>query len=247
MKKESIKGLVCIGAPKCGTTLLYKQIVKDNQFNNPLEKELDFWNCKKNVLDSNSPYMRKLPRTLQKIFKDFNQNDFFNFYKTSDFSKAFLDFSPDYMRLEKGTMLEMQEFYDDLKIILCIRNPLDRVESHFNYALRLRRNLFLRCLKWCYYQFSKTKLATSYSEVFDNWCDVIGEENIIIICYEDLVSSSEVVSQQLSKFIGVPIDINVNNYVNKTEYKSIFSENLRKRVTNFYQDQFIFWRRNRCK
>ena len=93
MKKESFKGLVCIGAPKCGTTLLYKQIVKDNQFNNPLEKELDFWNCKKNVLDSNSPYLRKLPRTLQKIFKDFNQNDFFNFYKTRDFSKAFLDFS----------------------------------------------------------------------------------------------------------------------------------------------------------
>ena len=151
------------------------------------------------------------------------------------------------MRLGKGTMLEMHEFYDDLKIILCIRNPLDIVESHFNYALRLRRNLFLRCLIWCYYQFSKTKLATSYSEVFDNWCDVIGEENIIIVCYEDLVSSSEVVSQQLSKFIGAPVDISVNDYVNKTEYKSIFSENLRKRVTNFYQDQFIFWRRNRCK
>lgn len=243
---NKIKGLVCVGAPKCGTTLLFKGVSGTGQVNIPSKKELNFWNCQTNIPGADSPYIRSFPRFLQKLLKIFNRNDIFNYYESCDLSKWFVDFTPAYMTLEKRAIIEMHDFYDDLKIILCIRNPADRVESHFNYSLRLKRNFYLRFMKWWYYRFSKCRAATSYLHVFEKWREIVGEEKIIVICYEDLITHPKIISESLSAFMGVSIDIDVDEFINKTDYRSTFNSDLRSKVNLCYEEDVRFWSGNRC-
>lgn len=244
-KKTKKKALICVGAPKAGTTWLYHEFLKyDDRFNFPKEKELNFWNCAQHIRGKKPGLWKRFPRTLRKIFSSLFGYDFWENYPQRNDELSYLDFTPDYMSLSEEKIHQINALFDEVKVILCIREPVARIESHYNYALRKWFNFYLYPLKAVYHLMPKTVKASSYTDVYEKWCRCIGNESVLVTVYEDMVANPDCVAGQIGDFAGIDFTLG-RAVVNKTEYKSRFSEALRTRIKQKYAAEYAFWERSR--
>jgi len=105
------KFLIVPGLPKSGTTFLYSQLSKQTgHFNVPTErKEIDYFR------------------------RGSNYDEYVGLFNTTDEEKAFLDASPLYLDniVENSARINECTTGHDLKFVVCIRNPLERIYSHY--------------------------------------------------------------------------------------------------------------------
>ena len=104
-----------IGTVKSATSWVFQCIKEHPEADLPDTKELKFFNREEE-------YSRGM-------------DYYFAYFKACDPNKITGEFTPRYL-YDTGTVARIKKYLPDVKLIVCLRNPIDRAISHVNYAKR---------------------------------------------------------------------------------------------------------------
>ena len=197
-----------IGAAKSGTTSLYRLLSRHTDIYIPAAKELSFFN-------SSQYYKGK------------------NFYLETWFSgatqKIWGDCSPQYF-FDPITPKRIHNLFPQTKFILILRNPIDRLISHFDHAKRL--DLFegtldeeiaaiLKQKSIEYYLnmsspkgFEQLIRYSQYGLIMQSYLKYFTLDRFFILFYDEFISQPEVCIKDICTWLGVN-----EIQINKTDTK----------------------------
>ena len=188
------------GAPKAGTTSLYKYLSVHPEIFMSSPKEVNYFSnneIKAQGLYYNSFMVKELAE-YQKLFdKVINE-------------KAIGEASVSYLFYPK-TPQKIKKIIPDVKIIIILRNPLERGYSHYlmDYKLGLVKLPYDQIVyrksnhKYIdlYYQ-QYVELGLYYEQV-RRYIDIFGETNVKIILNEDMNKDTKSVVKEILEYLGV--------------------------------------------
>lgn len=191
---------VGIGAMKAASGWLYRCLIAHPEVVGPRRKELHFFS------DSHA-YAKGIK------------------HYAAEFAECPLDmitgeYTPIYM-FAPETAPRVRRWLPRVKLIACLRNPVERAFSHYRYALSLRGRLSL-------YSTFEAALANDpelvqrgmYGEQLERYYALFPPENILVLMQDDIRASPQEVLGQLYEFVGVSnpsfIPPNMAESVNRT-------------------------------
>lgn len=128
------------------------------------------------------------------------------------------DISPMYSLLQPASIAGIRAQYPDVKIIIGLRDPIDRIWSHAKMMMMKGNGLsgdeMLEST-----QFSKTVsssrqfMANDYVALVKNWREHFPEEQIFIYYYEELEADSRRLFERICTFLG--LEYIPNDYVSQ--------------------------------
>ena len=174
-----------VGAPKAGTTSLYHYLDEHPQVEMSLQKEPDYFSDK--AIQSQGLYYSK-----KRIDTKEKYNGLFNTQKKD---VVFGEGSVSYL-FYPNVAEDIKLYNPNAKIIIMLRNPIDRAFSHYlmDYRLGLVRDSFEDIINkkskhknahLFYQQYIK---VGEYTDQLKRYFDVFDKENILLIDYEDFKS-----------------------------------------------------------
>lgn len=126
-----------VGAAKSGTTSLYQMLLEHPQVFFPSSKKEPMFFCFDGI---------KMPDEIKELNEEFkdqavrNPNDYFDLYKAAEEGQVAIDGTTSYLYRHATTISSMKRHYGDrlqeVKIIIMLRNPVDRAWSHYNFLIR---------------------------------------------------------------------------------------------------------------
>jgi hypothetical protein len=184
---------ICVGVQKAGTSTFHDIIKQHPSLELPLYKETHFFN-------DNNKYRKGIDHYFEFYFK--KKKKLFMGEITPEYS--YFDYCAD--RIHKA--------FGAIKILLILRNPVDRAYSH--YLMTRRRGLEPLSFKEALEQ-ETNRLNTydnainfsyidrgRYVEQIKRFQHKFGNENVKIILFEDLIKNTEKTILSVSSFIGLP-------------------------------------------
>jgi len=200
-----------IGAMRCGTTWIADKIRKHPEVFMPeIFKELHFFD--------------------QFYYKGIEWFEL-NFNKKEK-SQIAGEFTPKYLRDEKVPYL-IKKHYPNSKLIISIRNPIERAFSHYNF---LQKN---KGIKSDFYNslFDKNYeilIAGLYGEQIQTYLKLFPQNNIHIIFFEDIISNPKDVVKKLYAFLEI------DHHFRPMELSKILNKrsSVRFRYFNIYNKYF---------
>lgn len=177
---------MCIGAQKSGTTWLYQQLIQHPAIHFPGGKEVHFWNQRIKT-DGLSWY--------QQLF-------------SADPSCIEGDITPAYSMLDESEIRRIKAEYPDIRLLLMLRNPIERAWSAALMALaRAEMTHDEASDQWFLDHFNSqgSRLRGDYVRTIRNWSAVYGMETLLVLDYERLSTEPLSVLRECSAFIGVPM------------------------------------------
>lgn len=185
-----------IGAQKAGTTSLYDWLGQHPQVYAPEEiKDYHFF--------TNENFFKKGTKHLE------------SFYKKGDTDIA-LHGAVNYMYFHNKACQRIQDYNKDIKIIICLRNPIKRATSAYNYFKRTLReeNTFEQAietelkgeLNTFEQQSNNTYLQHGYyAEQIQPFINMFGKENCHFVLFEELIDKQKQqnVMKEVCDFLGV--------------------------------------------
>lgn len=208
-----------VGAPKCATSWTYKCLAEHPEICMGRPKEIHFFHI-------NDPSGKA----------DWKYEKGLDFYK-SHFShcepnQIFGEFGPQYFD-DPDVPLLIKKHFPNAKLIINLRNPVDKIFSHYNHSL------------------SKNKKQISFEEIIENpeWIekftkfehhlkrffDNFPKENILINIYEDIEKDPVKFIQRIYKFVGAD-----ESYVPKLAHTHVNAAITRYSKKNKKIKRFIF-------
>lgn len=190
--------LFLVGAAKAGTTLLFKELIKDKKFSFGEEKEPHALICENPDLES-----------------------YYRLFQTE--SEYIVDASVSYLPNHNTVIKNINKIGKNAKIIAVLRNPFDRAISHYQYYKHLEYetsevneafydlhrvnndpwesnfNPYLECS--LYYD-----ALVNYAENFD----------ILILKFDDLISANASVEKSIKDFLNADISLQSIQPTNQT-------------------------------
>ncbi len=246
-----------LGNQKCATTWLYQYLSKNSCFEGGFAKEYHIWDAldipilQKNLVTSRPKkhFERREMRYKMQHSSDFYFDYFQSLYKDSITLSA--DITPSYSSLKiprlKYIKSKFCERDIDVKVIILIRNPINRIKSAVRYNLdrhnydegiELGETDFYCALNQ-YYQSEHCRIRTSYNETIANAYEVFDESKVYIGIYENMFEVSEL--EKLSQFLQVPVNHSfVSVGVNKTEKKGEEDSSLDMEIRSAYADVYEY-------
>ncbi|PIR43012.1 hypothetical protein COV24_05160 [candidate division WWE3 bacterium CG10_big_fil_rev_8_21_14_0_10_32_10] len=205
-----------IGAPRSGTTWVYNCLKEHPQIQMSFEKEISFFNDTggmfHNYIDSN--YKKGLNWYI-KQFPIYNKN------------KKFGSFTVFYL-YDKKAAQRIKKHFPNTKIIVVLRNPVDRTYSHYWWY------------KKGYFEIEKSGSfeeaivnnpeyveRSKYYKYLKRYYKIFGKDKIHVIIFYDIVNRPRKVIRDLYKFLNVdhtytPLTLRTKvNTAKKTKYKLI--------------------------
>lgn len=113
----------CVGAPRCGTTTLSALIGRHPQVYSSPIKETNFFSHMSDRVSPNG------------VSIDMYEMFYFGWRD----EPILTDFSPNYLRNSRA-IDGLYDYNSDAKIIVCLRNPVDRTLSNFFYSLKTHKS-----------------------------------------------------------------------------------------------------------
>lgn len=211
--QELLPKFLCVGGAKCGTTSLYEYLKQHPEIFLPAQKELHFFSYPELSQNTNGPGMKHV---LKDLIKD--KGGYYKQYRTSDKNKVSGDISPSYLIYPKS-IERIKKMLGDPKIIIMLRNPVERVYSQYLHLRRAAREdlTFEDALEaenaridagwgdmWHY------KSSGFYSKYVSSYVDAFSIDNVHIILMDDLKSDPKRIISSVFDFIGVDSSIEVN-------------------------------------
>lgn len=211
MKEPNV---LCIGFAKCGTTTLYDIFKQHKDIYLSNIKEPLFWG---NQLLESRGYEWYLDRYYHFANKDvvMEINPIIGKYKTAEEIKS--------------------NYPANTKIVIMIRNPIQRLYSNFKMNLidgtsfhtikdNLTDSTSMSFEKWLFDEYvsydgsDKVSFVSqprmykngNYFNVIHNYINTFGKENVKIIFFEDFIKDTKKVCEDLMNFIGVENDKSIN-------------------------------------
>ena len=221
-----------VGAPKAGTTSLYFYLNEHPQIEMSSVKEPDYFSNKE-MQTQNLYYKKQRIDTLKKYNALYSEKK--NLVR-GEASVSYLYYN--------GVPKKIFEYNTKSKIIIMIRNPVERAFSHYlmdkrlgyiseNFETIINQKYSDKKLNLFYQQYIE---LGKYTEQIKRYFDVFRSENILFIDYDDFVSRT---SQEIDKVYSfLNIDNSATSQVNKI-YNSYTNPN-NKIVSYLYS--FVFLR-----
>ena len=141
------------------------------------------------------------------------------------------EFTPTYL-YSKVVAKRINWFYPDVKLIVCLRNPVYRAYSHYNYdkALGLIPQVPFEEVVERYIP------SGMYSKHLKVYYDLFPKENIFVMKYENIEKDPQKFMDEIYSFLGLN-SIKVSgeriNYANQVEHRSYFVEGVFKSLFAF--------------
>jgi len=131
--KNKLPNFLIVGAPKCGTTSLYYYLKQHPDIFMPTMKEPRFFLSE----TMNFPHQGIDDRRVDKMIIK-NLDDYKKIYLEADQEKARGDASAGNLYFYKKVIPGIKAYLGDPKIIISLRNPLDRAFSNYTFNTKYR-------------------------------------------------------------------------------------------------------------
>ena len=188
--------LFIVGGMKCGTSILYDFLCEDPRICGARGKEVHYFT----------------------LHEDRGEAWYLDHFKPGKDYRYYLDASPTYLDMADRMDIpsKIKAFEPDAKIIILIRDPIDRIISHFSHYRKV--NKFAEVQKMTIQQFADAlldaptgqnnlvDLAREFSffkKKIDLYSDVFGSQNVFLIHNMDLRDQGAVVMAELYDFLGL--------------------------------------------
>ena len=206
-----IPNLFVIGAARSATTSLYHYLSKHPEIYVPTKKEIDYFG----VGDSDQVYKGPDAVTINsRITRTWEE--YLGYFESVSKELYFVDVSPWYLYSPNAAQV-IQSKVRDIKIIVILRDPVDRAFSHYS----LMRKLGLETVS----SFQKA-LEIEKKRISDNWAfgwfyrdvgyygiqlsryfSIFDREMIKVVFFEDLKANPSLVMQSIYEFLGVSLEV----------------------------------------
>jgi len=220
-----------VGAPKSGTTSLYNYLDQHHSITMSSVKEPNYFSCTE-IEDQKLYYKTKHISTLDKYHSLFN-------FKNG--SCLFGEASVSYLYY-KDIASRIKNYNEDAKIIIILRDPVERAVSHYNMDKRLGfvktdlksilDDISLKNHMLFYQQY--IQLGFYYLQV-KRYIDVFGKENVCVMKYDELKNDNKEFTNKILGFLDLDID---NKIDFDTPYNS-FKSSSNQLVNILYSVSFV--------
>lgn len=213
-----------IGVQKSGTSWLYKLIDKSDETNMGKYKEY-------HVFDAN--YVNELKYFRVRIIDlirrrgEFlkyrmqrNETIYFKYFEEILKNKKVTgDFTPSYSALNKETLIYIRDEFEKIgikvKVIICLREPLDRAISAYYMNKKRGNKTELGDKSFMEYAKSKQcKIRTEYEVIVPRAKEVFNKEDILILDFKSMFEGNTI--KRLEKFLNIELDKEYGrNFINR--------------------------------
>ena len=188
--------LFIVGAAKCGTTSLYYYLSQHPEvFNCPVKEPNHFiTQFQIDSLYGNLKQYKKLWSSYLGLSK------YLALYSNAKSFRITCDASVNYLRYAKEIAGKIKEFNDEAKILIILRNPVDRLFSHYHHSVRdgsitkTLENLLTFEEEYCKMENNTWYSYKKYGLYYDNvkhYLDTFGQDKALILFNEDLESNPQ--------------------------------------------------------
>lgn len=215
--------LFIVGAAKSGTTSLYNYLLQHPNVFLPRVKEPNFYSNAESDNPADYIIPKKGKTCHKRMIKD--KSVYFSLYEDAKNEKILADASPSYL-WDKNAAKKIYSDFPNAKIIILLRNPIQRAFSHYlmdlKYANQSEKDFKQAILND---QFAEPKVWGKahmyldiglYYEQVIRYLDVFDKKNVKIIIYEDFIKNTEQYLIQIFDFLNID-----NSLVNKIDYKKV--------------------------
>ena len=214
------KNVFIVGHARCGTTFLANELCKHGYKISTFGKEVTFFDY----------------RIKNKVNYDFKSPEYIKYINSFEGSRKTLDASP--WNISESSARHIRHYFPDAKIIICIRNPIERAVSHFMHNIHLHDGIDKNSYEFekkipdivpVHFQQSVKSYDyirhSDYDRTIKNFQKHSSNKNIFLFNVDFLDS----VNNKLSCFLEDHINIaNLNNRVNANA--SELGTNLARRI-----------------
>jgi hypothetical protein len=187
---EKLEHAIIIGAMKAGTNFLYHSLIQHPSICPCIVKEPDFFSRK-----FGPPQYKK--------------GAYMDLFSTAPEHTFTLEASVGYTKypLEKGVVARMKQQIDSPKLIYLVRNPFDRIESHYNF-MRGRKGWNLNIdddhLIYC----------SRYMMQLEQYLAYYRKDSFCIILFEEIIANPLDTFKRVFHFLGIlDHEIDLNNTI----------------------------------
>lgn len=251
-KMENKPNFFIVGAAKSGTTALqemlnehpniYMSLIKEPHFFSEDIRKTDFISLNKKIKKAKIEFDAKgniIPR--HQLYIN-NEEDYLTLFNAADKEKHKIlgEASVSYL-YSKDAAKNIYSFNPESKIIIILRNPIDRAFSHFLMDLRLGNTNYTNFMDAVKSDFNNKNKGWGISHLYielglyhnqiQRYFNVFPKAQIKIYSYEDFKKNNQVIIKDIYKFLDVPFfELDLKNNSNKAEviknkyYQKLYSK-----------------------
>lgn len=232
--EEKSKGpdFFIIGGMRCGSTSLHHYISHHPQIITPLKKEIHFFG--ENYVNGIDWYLSHFPPIPEE-----------KGILTGEASPCFAEY---------GIWNRVFQWFPNLKLIVILRNPVERAYSHYNHTISwhseyhefeaavaadLEENSQKELLQQGDNTYLKVKSdylrLSLYVYWMKEWLQLFPKEQVLVLRSEDLYNEPALVTQQVFDFLELPLcNISSFTHTNKGDY-NVLDSSLRQRLSDYFK------------
>ena len=222
--------LFIVGFPKCGTTTLAKRLSIHTSIFLSDRKELQYFDSKYFSLKMNGPGD-------EKPIVD-NLDDYLEKYQGRS-EPYLIDATPSYI-LEDQVAKDIYKFNRDARIIIMIRNPVERAFSNYAHLVRDQREEYSfkdaleaeeerRNKNWS--SFWGYKDSSFYYNRIKNYFDIFGPNRVIVLTSEELKHDQKKTIDVIIDWLG----LEKQNIYSNVSYNKSGSPNIVLKTVNIFK------------
>jgi hypothetical protein len=195
-----------VGAPKAGTTSLYHYLSEHPQVEMSSQKEPDYFSDKA-INEQGMYYDKNRINTLDKYESLFVQKE----------SVVYGEASVSYLFYE-NVAEDIKKYNPNAKIIIMLRNPIERAFSHYlmDYRLGLISDSFENIIakkskhKNAHLFYQQYIKVSKYAKQIQRYLDFFEKENILFVDYEDFKKNGSEIVFQVYDFLNISTEFGAN-------------------------------------
>ena len=242
---RGLPDFVIIGAQKCGTTSLYHFVVRHPAIVPAPHKELEYFTMKYRF--GEQWYRSNFPTNLSRR----------RFYKKTGQKLLSGESSPTYIFYPMVSD-RMKEILPDVKLIVILRNPVDRAYSHYHHNVRRNRETlpFEKAIELegercagererlirdpdfvaAHYRKHSYLARGTYADQLEDWFKHYSKRQFLILATEDFRKNQQQTLDQVIDFLGLP-PFKVENLTDRNvgNYKERMNEDTHKFLVEYFR------------
>lgn len=194
--------LIGVGAGRCGTTSLYQYLAAHKDVYMSPVKEINYFGI----------------RNTEKNKYGITFREYLYYFMGAESQKCIGEISPIYLGIPECASL-INEKLGNIKILITIRDPIERMISHYKHhldkhqindlneycekGLKILRDHEEKKYQLNWFHPVKNMTQSLYFEGVKRYIQQFGKENVLIITYDQLKKHSKVVLKEINQFLAI--------------------------------------------
>lgn len=224
MQEKQLPIHLCIGAPRAGSTWLFRELSFQRSLFLPVLKEVRYWGSRRNQQDISSA-LQSSKEALVKAYDHVDQKAWIDIYRKISLRSApdadeyqrlmgvagrpAIDITPAYCFLPTDVIRKIRgALPDGSQVLYIIRDPLDRQSSqiklHFHMHGSYRGPPSDEDLR-NFLSSGAQRMRWNYLAVIENWREVFGND-FHVLNYDRIVEDPKAFTRTTCEILGIPFD-----------------------------------------